>query len=382
MKKKLLTLLASLMLSIGAHSTPKLDLIQSLATSGAREVTPFSIKGEQYLAVPQLAYDILSLPPNMNGGNADADVLIFKRQDSKFKLYQSLPGHGNEGAEFFTMDNQAYLATCSVDSGPKPPFTNFTYQKLYRWDGKYFYPVQQFYGYAAKAWKYFTVGDKKFLALANGVTLPNTPKTIDRRSVIYQWNGKKFIPFQYFDTKWGYDFTSFSIGKEQFLGLTDHLIPSKLFRWNGKKFEDFQSFDKSGGRQFYFFTIGDKKFLALANINQPSTIYLWQNHQFKLFQSLPGKGGRSFLYFNQNGKNYLLKLLFITGTRQAPKADQQSPIYEFTNGKFKQVATIATSGAVKASLFKNGKQSFIAIANSLSKDIRYNTPSKIYQLGK
>lgn len=374
-----LILLLSLTGQFPANATT-LTPVESLKTSGAREITPFKIQGTTYLAVPQLAQDVEGRPANMNGGDADVDVLIYKHQHGKFELYQSIPGHGNESAEFFSIGKDHYLATCSVNSGPKAPYNPQTYAKLYRWDGIKFYPIQQFFSYASKGWTHFTLQGKHFLALANGVVLPDSKEKNDTSSVIYQWDHKKFVPFQTFNTLWGYKFTKFDIGQSTFLGLTDHLKPSQIYQWNGKQFIPFQSFDKNGGRVFYHFKANDQDYLALANIAHPSKIYQWDGSQFKLLQTLSGAGGRNFLHFQAQGKNYLLRINFITGTRENPKAVQTSQIYELKDGQFVETDSITTYGGVSASKFHRQDKQYIAVANSLSEHIRFRVDSTIYQV--
>ena len=60
----------------------KLKSYQNIPSSGARCVELFEIKGEQYLVIPQLSEDISSDTPNMNGGNSETYVLIYKWQDN------------------------------------------------------------------------------------------------------------------------------------------------------------------------------------------------------------------------------------------------------------------------------------------------------------
>jgi EPTP domain-containing protein len=51
--------------------TGPLELVQTLATSGARAVAPYWIGGNLYLAVPQLAEDIPGGLVGMNFGDSD-----------------------------------------------------------------------------------------------------------------------------------------------------------------------------------------------------------------------------------------------------------------------------------------------------------------------
>ncbi|WP_232220485.1 hypothetical protein [Legionella tunisiensis] len=89
--------------SLPVFSAQLLIPIQYLETTGARELTPFTLDNENYIAVAQFAEDIPNTSANMNGGNADVDVIIFKKAGSKFHEYQRIPGHGNESATFFPL---------------------------------------------------------------------------------------------------------------------------------------------------------------------------------------------------------------------------------------------------------------------------------------
>src|SRR3989338_10007934 len=136
MRKLILFLL--LITPIFAFAADVLTPYQYLKTSGARTITPFTLDGNNYIAVPQLSEDVKATPNEMNIGNADVDVIIFKWQHKKFVEYQRIPSHGNEDAQFFTIGDRAFLAIASIKSGPGPlpPYNLNTYSKLYEWDGK------------------------------------------------------------------------------------------------------------------------------------------------------------------------------------------------------------------------------------------------------
>ncbi|KTD64764.1 hypothetical protein [Legionella spiritensis] len=358
-----------------------LSVAETLTTSGAREVTPFKLNHEQFLAVAQLAEDIPDTPANMNGGNSDIAVVIFKKQSGGYKEYQRIPSHGNESVEFFTIDNNAFLAVASIRSGPHAPYNMNTYSKLYRWDGHYFYPVQQFFTFAAKQWHYFTIGNRRFLAVANGVTAgeANT-RDANTNSMVYEWDGRQFKPFQSIPSQWAYSFETFNMDGQHYLALADHLKQSSLYRWNGQQFISVQLFKGNGGRAFKFFTIADKHYLAYANISNDSVVYKWNGRQFVSYQTLKGAGGRNFAFFTRNGHYYLLRINFILGDRTNPETSLSSPLYEWKKDRFMVVETIPTFGGVSAALFANAGQTFIAVANSLSADRRFRVDSVIYRI--
>ncbi|KTD82491.1 hypothetical protein [Legionella waltersii] len=358
-----------------------LQPVEYLNTTGAREVTPFTLNNEHYLAVAQLAKDIPNTAPSMVGGDADVDVVIFKRENGAFVEHQRIPSHGNEGARFFSIGDQSYLAIASIHSGPKPPFNFKTYSMIYRWDGRYFYPIQQIYTYAAKQAYSFSIGKRHFLALANGVLPPNETKPTDEtNSKIYEWDGQKFVLFQTISSSWGYSFKAFQIDDAFFLAFADNLNKSTLYRWEGNQFKSYQDFLGGGGRAFEFFTIQNEHYLAFANLLTDSVLYKWDGKQFQKEQVLEGAGGRNFTHFQYNNKHYLMRINFITGGRETPKTNLESPLYQWNNDKWVEVDTIPTFGGVSAHVFKMDNSLFLAVANSLSKDSRFKVNSVIYKV--
>jgi EPTP domain len=55
-----------------------LTAVGRLQTSGARAVEPFHIDGALFVAVPQLAIDIPGQTPDINGGDSDTSLLVFR----------------------------------------------------------------------------------------------------------------------------------------------------------------------------------------------------------------------------------------------------------------------------------------------------------------
>lgn len=251
---------------------------------------------------------------------------------------------------------------------------------IYRWDGHYFYPFQQLATYAAKQAYSFTIGQRYFLAFANGVLPSGTQATPKNNSSIYEWNGNQFVLFQTIPSSWGYSFQSFKINNVHYLAFADHLHKSTLYRWDGHGFKIAQEFPGMGGRDFQFFTINGEHYLAYANLISDSIVFKWDGTQFKQEQVLEGAGGRNFTFFQHKDRHYLLRINFITGGREKPKADLQSPLYQWENNKWVVVENIPTFGGVSANAFKLDNVLFIAVANSLSKDIRFKVNSVIFQV--
>jgi hypothetical protein len=98
----------------------RIELVQSLPTSGARAAASFYLQGHQYLAIPQLAQDIPGGKASMNLGDSDAPLLIYRADSGgEFRLFQELPVPGGEDAEFFSIDDRHFWATASLRSGKR-----------------------------------------------------------------------------------------------------------------------------------------------------------------------------------------------------------------------------------------------------------------------
>ena len=97
--------------------------------------------------------------------------------------------------------------------------------------------------------KFFTIANKHYLAVAN----MQTKTTYRVNSVIYQWNGLKFVVFQNVSTKGASRISFFKIGKEYFLAVTNwhddvtNNVRSVIYKWKNGKFDKFQEIPTVGG---------------------------------------------------------------------------------------------------------------------------------------
>ncbi|MEU2867173.1 hypothetical protein ABZ672_54950, partial [Streptomyces mirabilis] len=189
--------------------TPRLTEFQSVPTSGARGVEPFDLDGMHLLAIPQLAYDIPGEPVDMNGGDSDTELLLLRRGETGYESFQRLPLPGGEDAEFFRIGDRAFLAVASIRTG-SGPYQFAATARVLEWDGASFVEFQSFDSFAAKQWKHFTIRDRHFLALAQGVVLPGR-EADNRPSQIFVWDGERFVPFQDIDSRWAYNWHAFTV---------------------------------------------------------------------------------------------------------------------------------------------------------------------------
>ncbi len=357
----------------------KFELIQKLNTSCARAVLPFRLDGELILAIPQMAEDQPGEPAYMNGGNSNIPMLLLRWTDGGFHPWKQLAVPGGEDAEFFHIGSRAFLATCGVRSGSGPYDLN-TNATLYEWNGIAFKPFQNFPAFAAKQWRAFTIGDRHFLALAQGVKVPGATARNPEDSIIFEWDGGTFVPLQTVPSGWGYNWSHFEIDGADYLAYADHHSPSIIMRWNGNLFDTVQTLEGQSGRAFHFFRDAGECYLAFAVLLGDSVLYRWQAGSFVLQQKLSGPGGREFTSFFHDGALHLVLVNFLTGSPKEPKTDLDSLLFRLTDGRLERVHSFSTLGATDAAAFSVAGQTFVAVAESLTADVRFHAQSSIYRV--
>ena len=370
--------------SAAASSSPPrntlLHPVQELDTSGARAVAPFELDGKLYLVIPQLAQDIDGQPAHMNAGDSDVALIVYQHQPNGFVEHQRLPVSGGEDAEFFRIGDRAFLATASIRSG-RGPYSYNVDLAIFEWREGRFERFQSIPTFAAKQWRHFKIGERIFLALAQGVSLDHIKATNPSDSMIFEWDGNTFRHLQSIPSAWGYNWRHFSISGDHFLAYADHMLPSTIFRWTGAMFEPLQTLEGKGGRAFLFFEDSGNAYLAFAKILGDTLLYRWNGTTFVEHQTLSGPGGREFAWLEHKGERYVIQVNFITGTPASPNTALASVIYRLEAGRLNVVTTFPTSGGTDAAVFSAGNQSFVAVAESLTRDVRFRTPSRIYRFG-
>lgn len=361
-----------------AMTETSLTIHQRLPTSGARAVLPFEINGGLYLAIPQLAEDIPGQAPQMNAGNSDIDMALYRWRDGKFGGVGRLPVAGGEDVEFFSIGSDCFLATASIRAGRGPYDFNVDSQ-IFKWSNGTWAPFQSVPTFAAKQWRHFSFDGRHFLALAQGVTVPGPEVRHPRTSRIFEWDGARFAEFQVLDGAWGYNWEFFERADGRFLAYADHVGQSRLHKWDGARFAPFQDFADHGGRAFRYFEADGSGWMAFAAIDGESVLYRWADGAFRRHQSLGGPGGREFAPIKTGKDLYLVRVCFIEGTPAAPKVDLQSQLYRWQTGQFAVVQEFPTFGGTDAHAFTADGGVFLAVSNSLSREIRFREDTIIYR---
>lgn len=357
------------------------ELHQTLETSGARRAHVFTLDDAIHLAVPQLAEDILDRPANMNGGNADVDALLYRWEGGRFVDDGRLPCPGGEDALCFSNAEGTFLAFANLRTGSGPYQANIG-SLIYRRADSGWELDESIPSFGAKQWHHFTIGDREFLALAQGLVIPNVPIAPlgHGRSVVFERVGGAWKEFQVIGGRFGYNWHDFEIEGVHFLGYADQASPSLIYRWDGTRFIPYQTFAEIGGRAFRFFTHEGEKWLAFAAIADESTLYRWNGELFVRHQSLGGQGGREFELIESEHGLFLVRVCFIAGSPADPKTDLTSQLFKWTDGKFECAEEFPTFGGTSASHFVADGSDYLAVSNSLTPEVRFRQDMVIYKL--
>ncbi|MGW8572153.1 ATP-binding cassette domain-containing protein [Streptomyces niveus] len=361
----------------------RLTEIQTLPTSGARAAQPLRIGDEEFLAIPQLAYDIPGAPAHMNGGDSETRLRLLRRAGERFVPWAELAAPGGEDAEFFTIGERAFLAVASIRTGAGP--YNYTAPStVFEWDGEGFAPFQVFDTYAAKQWRHFTVGDRRFLALAQGVAVPGQDQSANRPSVIHEWDGERFVPFQEIPSRWAYNWHAFTVNGTHFLAHADHVSPSVLYRWDGERYTPHQELADTAGRAFATFTgpADGATYLVVARIDDGSRVLRWDSGagRFVAHQRLAGAGGRELAVVRTPDGLHVVRINFIHGTPADPTTALRSQIYRWDGARLETVLDFPTTGGTDVGVLDDGSASpLLVVTNSLSADRRFAAESVVYR---
>ncbi|MFF2640994.1 ATP-binding cassette domain-containing protein [Streptomyces niveus] len=367
----------------GRTGPARLTEIQTLPTSGARAAQPLRIGDDEFLAIPQLAYDIPGAPAHMNGGDSETRLRLLRRAGERFVPWGELTAPGGEDAEFFTIGERAFLAVASIRTGAGP--YNYTAPStVFEWDGEGFAPFQVFDTYAAKQWRHFTVGDRRFLALAQGVAAPGQEQSANRPSVIYEWDGERFAHFQDIPSRWAYNWHAFTVDGAHFLAHADHVSPSVLYRWDGERFTPHQDLADTAGRAFATFTdpVDGATYLVVARIDDGSRVLRWDAGagRFVAHQRLAGAGGRELVVVRTPNGLHVVRINFIHGTPADPTTALRSQIYRWDGAGLETVLEFPTTGGTDVGVLDDGSASpLLVVTNSLSADRRFAAESVVYR---
>jgi hypothetical protein len=358
--------------------TADLRELQRIPTSGARAVEVFSVDGLDLLAIPQLALDVPDAPAGLNVGDSDTDLVLLRRAGERYEFHAAIPAPGGEDAEFFSIGARHFLAVASIRRG-SGPYQYTVPSVIHEWRDGSFVAFQSVTSFAAKQWRHWSIGDRHFLGLAQGLDLPHLPDP-HRDSVIYEWVDGAFTPFQTIPSRWAYNWHAWKIGDRQLLAHADHVGPSVLYAWDGQSFVPGQELIGRAGRAFAHFERDGRHYLLVAGLEDPPRLMEWEDGEFHDVQTLPGLAARELCVVEHGPRLLVIRVNFIEGTPAAPQPSLRSQIYEWVRGELVEIGSFPTSGGTDVAVVQvHGAIDFV-VSNSLSSSVRFATDTVLYRL--
>uniref|UniRef100_A0A668A9E3 Thrombospondin type laminin G domain and EAR repeats n=1 Tax=Myripristis murdjan TaxID=586833 RepID=A0A668A9E3_9TELE len=201
--------------------TQLFEVNQTLATSGAYDWEFFSVGPYHFLVVAN----------TFDGLSTSISSTVYVWVDGCFQRFQDIPTEGATDWEMFQIDGRYFLAVANsqkvVDRGPSLYSINSTVYELNRLTQS-FIRFQDIPTHSAVDWEFFTVGEQKFLVVANS----HDGSSYSLNSVIYRWQGYEgFVPVHSLPTFGCRDWEHFSTDEGAFLiysSATSRL--SKVFK--------------------------------------------------------------------------------------------------------------------------------------------------------
>ncbi|XP_031173206.1 thrombospondin-type laminin G domain and EAR repeat-containing protein [Sander lucioperca] len=201
--------------------TQLFEVNQTVATSGAYDWEFFSVGPYHFLAVAN----------TFDGQTTSISSTVYVWLDGCFQVFQSIPTVGATDWETFQIHGRVFLAVANSQKvsqrGPSLYSINSTVYELNTLT-QTFIRFQDILTHSAVDWEFFTVGEEKFLVVANS----HDGSSYSLNSVVYRWQGYEgFVAVHSLPTFGCRDWEHFSTDQGSFLvysSATSRL--SKVFK--------------------------------------------------------------------------------------------------------------------------------------------------------
>ncbi|XP_064165813.1 thrombospondin-type laminin G domain and EAR repeat-containing protein [Anguilla rostrata] len=251
---------------------------QSLETHSARDWEAFHIQGEHFLAVAN---------HRQGDNNHNINSVIYKWNPGAkaFEVNQTIRTSGAYDWEFFTAGPYHFLAVANTFDGASTQIES----AVYVWLGGTFQLFQAITTFGATDWEMFQIGSRIFLAVANGQKLYRKgPSVYNLNSTIYELNmaTKTFLMFQDIATYSAVDWEFFTLGDEKFLVVansydgTSYSLNSVIYRWQGYEgFVPVHRLPTIGCKDWEFFASTEGSYLIYSSATEPlSKVFRLKTH--------------------------------------------------------------------------------------------------------
>ena len=306
--------------------------------------------------------------------------MIYKMNEltGKFSLYQTLQTRGAVALEYFSIDDKHFLAVANYYNG--------TYQidsVVYQWNGERFVVVQKIPTKGGHHLRFFKINGQNYLAIANHYD----GSAYSIKSVIYEWSNGTFNTFQEIPTEGALECATFVINNDTFIAFANnrnskqqYTVESTVFKWSGGHFVKQQSLQTYGAFKVNSVNINGHTFLRLCfslEVNTTSTrlFYKWDGNRFVLFQSIPTRGASVWHPFVICGQTFL-GVANHHGDSQ--KYNTQSVVYQASGAQFIKYQEIPTHGARDMRTFEYKDDTYLAVANQYNEK-KQNINSTLYK---
>ncbi|XP_026127966.1 thrombospondin-type laminin G domain and EAR repeat-containing protein [Carassius auratus] len=247
-------------------SSRKLKFIryQTLNTHSARDWEAFSIQDETFLAVAN---------HRQGERNHNIDSVIYKWNPVTqfFEVNQTIPTTGAYDWEFFTIGPYSFLAVANTFNGRSTVIDS----TIYIWLGGMFQPYQFITTFGAIDWEMFQIENRVFLAVANSQMLTEEGKILySINSTIYELSmaSQTFVKFQEIETNSALDWEYFTVGDDKFLVVANsydgnsYSLNSVIYRWQGYEgFIPVHRLPTNGCRDWEYFNTTDGSYLIYSS---------------------------------------------------------------------------------------------------------------------
>ena len=346
------------------------EKFQEIPTKGAADVKFFSISDDLFLVFANYYGD---------KSKYKAMSVVYKMENGRFILNQTLSTHGAYGIEHFKLDDVHYMAIGNY-------YDDGSYKQnsvIYKWGKEKFEEFQSISTNGASGLKFFTIEGEHYLAVSEY----HDGSTYSIDSSVYKWKQGKFVKYQNIPTDGARACDSTVIANETFLVYANYYhsqkkynTESSVYKWSGGHFLKFQSIQTQGAYSAKFFRINGHVFLAFANsftgskYNTKSPIYKWDGVKFTLFQEIPTQGALDIHPFEMNGE-----MFFAIANHHGDSAgySARSVVYKASGAQFPLYQDLQTFGARGVHAIVHKGQRYLAFANYYKNN--YNIDSFVYK---
>ncbi|KAM4608607.1 thrombospondin-type laminin G domain and EAR repeat-containing protein-like [Polymixia lowei] len=238
---------------------------QTIQTHSARDWEAFRIHNTSFLAVAnhRRARD--------SNHNIHSVIYSWNPVTKLFEVNQTLLTSGAYDWEFFMVGPYHFLVVANTFDG----VTTSISSTVYIWMDGCFQPFQHIPTLGATDWEVFHIGERYFLAVANSQRVDERgPSLYTINSTIYELNTltQTFIRFQDILTHSAVDWEFFTVGEEKFLVVANshdgssYSLNSVVYRWQGYEgFVPVHSLPTFGCRDWEHFSTSNGSFLLYSS---------------------------------------------------------------------------------------------------------------------